>query len=1114
MLKRVGTWCVAVFAVVVAGCSGGGDKPKPVATYAIGGAVSGLAAGGTVVLQNGGGDDLAVTANGPFAFATKLQAGAAYAVTVKTQPAGQQCQVANGAGTASADVADVAVTCATLTYAVRGTLSGLPASSSIVLQNNGGDDLTLTANGVFGFAAKLAPGAAYAVTIKTAPAGQTCTVSNGTGTMASADVTGVTVTCGTTTFRLGGNVTGLSGTVVLASGTGQTKSISASGAFQFDTRIVTGASYAVTVQTQPTGQRCTVASGTGTLTADVSSVAVSCVGLFTVGGTVTGLASGGAIVLRNNGADDLTRNADGAFTFATPVASGGAYAVTVQSAPAGQTCAVANGGGNAAASVTNVAVTCSSAMLSWTAAATWGGVWADEPTMVQHAHFDANGIVSDKGPTFQMVGGAQPPRYALQGLPAGTHHGAGPFAAEGVNYQAGAGNAAALDLGGDMLVCAIVKPARNRPFDSYESPIIAKGVGDGTFVVNAGGWVLMEMHESWCFHYEYKDGNGVSHQFMASIPNFFADQDFHGRYVPPVQLPAEFQPNPSYAVVCGGRRGDEVVIAANAVDASTLAAFSLARTQDQTVDNPFRGPYTLDAAVGVPATIGGYHLTSAQLKAAGIATDLEAFTGNHVYNGLVFETAVWAQPATDANIAAKMRAFLGDAPGTKYLRNREAAWVDGAGRLHFASRHAPRLDPVKGQLFGLQSWNRVSYWANGNEVYPRVMVFAAGENLDLWQRTPATGSAAPVVALDPAVKRPGDHPTTPAQRVTLPAGASLSIDLDQAAAPPPPPPVGTPRERARKTWDADGPIQGQLWLQPSGAGTLRVQKTDPQPGHGADCTDLGAGVRCETRNIDLGALTAGQWNRVSLNGAFTADATADATTNRSVHPGRLVLTNPGSQPISFHAFGVQLTQLGGGGDLGSFDPAELMYDWSAAATTGGEPSDDPYFPIDVVRLPPVTSGAAPSGFCLAAEATMPAGLPWSAPFRLARTAAVWTNAAGDRSARLFVAGQDGTPDAGKLCLEVSGATARACGVIPAAWNTGAAKHRVKGCMSAAGQLRVFGDEQPLGSAAAGTATPDVRNGTVLVGNSAAAPSASLTPWHGWISRVLVCQDTNNPNDCR
>src|SRR5215471_3535145 len=56
------------------------------ATYQVGGTVSGLS--GTVVLQDNGGDDLSVSANGGFTFATGLASGSAYKVTVKTNPAG------------------------------------------------------------------------------------------------------------------------------------------------------------------------------------------------------------------------------------------------------------------------------------------------------------------------------------------------------------------------------------------------------------------------------------------------------------------------------------------------------------------------------------------------------------------------------------------------------------------------------------------------------------------------------------------------------------------------------------------------------------------------------------------------------------------------------------------------------------------------------------------------------------------------------------------------------------------------------------------------------------------------------------------------------------------
>ena len=75
-------------------------------------------------------------------------------------------------------------------------MSGL--SGTVVLQDNGGDDLSVTGNGAFTFATPVGSGGAYNVTVKTNPSGQTCTVSSGAGTVASANVTSVTVTCTTT----------------------------------------------------------------------------------------------------------------------------------------------------------------------------------------------------------------------------------------------------------------------------------------------------------------------------------------------------------------------------------------------------------------------------------------------------------------------------------------------------------------------------------------------------------------------------------------------------------------------------------------------------------------------------------------------------------------------------------------------------------------------------------------------------------------------------------------------------------------------------------------------------------------------------------------------------
>jgi uncharacterized delta-60 repeat protein len=76
---------------------------------------------------------------------------------------------------------------------VGGIISGL--TGTLVLQNNGGDALTVRADGPFTFPTEMAPGGIYAVTVHANPETQTCLVSNGTGTVLISSVMSVSVDC-------------------------------------------------------------------------------------------------------------------------------------------------------------------------------------------------------------------------------------------------------------------------------------------------------------------------------------------------------------------------------------------------------------------------------------------------------------------------------------------------------------------------------------------------------------------------------------------------------------------------------------------------------------------------------------------------------------------------------------------------------------------------------------------------------------------------------------------------------------------------------------------------------------------------------------------------------
>ena len=86
------------------------------------------------------------------------------------------------------------MTCSVTTFSVAGTVSGAAAGHTVELQNNGVNTLTVVADGNFQFP-PLADGSAYAVSVSAQPAGQTCTVSNGSGTVSGANVTDVAVKC-------------------------------------------------------------------------------------------------------------------------------------------------------------------------------------------------------------------------------------------------------------------------------------------------------------------------------------------------------------------------------------------------------------------------------------------------------------------------------------------------------------------------------------------------------------------------------------------------------------------------------------------------------------------------------------------------------------------------------------------------------------------------------------------------------------------------------------------------------------------------------------------------------------------------------------------------------
>jgi uncharacterized delta-60 repeat protein len=124
-------------AVLLVSCGGGGSSTP---THTVGGIVSGLTSG-SLVLKNNNGDDLTISANSTsFTFATALASGAAYAVTVATQPSGLTCSMSSGGGTiASANVTNVVMACVPLWIGTKqlGVAGQDTAGRSVATDANG-----------------------------------------------------------------------------------------------------------------------------------------------------------------------------------------------------------------------------------------------------------------------------------------------------------------------------------------------------------------------------------------------------------------------------------------------------------------------------------------------------------------------------------------------------------------------------------------------------------------------------------------------------------------------------------------------------------------------------------------------------------------------------------------------------------------------------------------------------------------------------------------------------------------------------------------------------------------------------------------------------------------
>jgi hypothetical protein len=297
--------------------------------------------------------------------AAQVEDGTVGPIGDSSSETGDDDDAADAASDAPADSLDAAdATEAGVPRTVGGTVLGL-VGTGMVLRLNGANDLPVNpadgGNVAFTFLKTLTEGEDFAVTIPTQPASQQCTVSGGDGTIGSGNVTTIVVNCFIGKYTIGGDITGLEGTITLHNNGGDAVTLNNSGSFSFPTPLDDLAQYAVSISSHSAlpEQTCILTDETGNVAgANVTNIGIACTTKsYDVSGVVSGIEAG--TLFLSNGPDSLQVTGNGPFTFGQKVLSNRDYDVKVTAAPAGKTCPVTNGSGTVTTfDITNVDVKC------------------------------------------------------------------------------------------------------------------------------------------------------------------------------------------------------------------------------------------------------------------------------------------------------------------------------------------------------------------------------------------------------------------------------------------------------------------------------------------------------------------------------------------------------------------------------------------------------------------------------------------------------------------------------------------------------------------------------------------------------------------------------------
>jgi serine protease len=332
--------------------------------------VSGTSSGATgeLVLELISGDiSETLTVDGDsFVFASSLKHGSDYAVSIAEQPSMQVCTLANESGVVSVTAPlGVLVSCENIKYAVSGETNNLKGSAVLELRS-GENSLQQTVSGnSFSFDDALEDGSEYTVVLVSSSVGQTCTLSNHTGTVVATNTnTPVMLSCEDIIYGLSGSVTGFKDSFELTLEVGEESEVlNVSGdSLSFSTTLTYGDSYNVIVSQQPPLQFCRVGNASGRVLSNgaVDLEVVCSDPRYYLPVSLQGLSGTIKLSLIADIGNELKDVTEQNFTFDTPLKEGENYHVSIAQQPEAQTCSISNNAGTVQVTgITTVEIACS-----------------------------------------------------------------------------------------------------------------------------------------------------------------------------------------------------------------------------------------------------------------------------------------------------------------------------------------------------------------------------------------------------------------------------------------------------------------------------------------------------------------------------------------------------------------------------------------------------------------------------------------------------------------------------------------------------------------------------------------------------------------------------------